>query len=159
MLRSANRLYFTRSSFTRSSLRSPGERRVSALRYFAIRPHRLEYSRITSYRQADACRSPNRCVNYLNDAKRDTLLRPAAVDHLPADAGSIGHVADAASVRSGKFIPAARLTTNRIHLHDKRAGVSISRVTTRAVGRVKRSETHQHPFPGKSGSCFGTGGS
>mgnify|MGYP003401901864 CR=1 FL=1 len=48
-------------------------------------------------------------MNYLNDAKRDTLLRPAAVDHLPADAGSIGHVADAASVRSGKFIPAARL--------------------------------------------------
>ena len=39
------------------------------------------------------------------------LVRRTAVDDLPPDAGSISHVADAASVRSGKSMPAARLTT------------------------------------------------
>ena len=43
----------------------------------------------------------------------ESLRRPA-IEDIPADAGSIGHVADAASVRSGKFFSAARLI-NRIH--------------------------------------------
>ena len=43
-------------------------------------------------------------------AGRVQVVRRAAADHLPADAGSIGHVAVAASVHSGKFIPAACLT-------------------------------------------------
>ena len=38
-----------------------------------------------------------------------SLLRRPAIEDIPADAGSIGHVADAASVRSGKFFSAARL--------------------------------------------------
>ena len=43
----------------------------------------------------------------------DGLLRRTAVDCLPADAGSIAHVADAASVSFGKLFSAARPTTMR----------------------------------------------
>ena len=63
--------------------------------------------RTLTFRQSSQV-SRNSAVVY--GSRYPSNFRRTAVEHLPADVGSIGHVADAASVRSGKFIPAARLT-------------------------------------------------